>query len=126
MNKMKEVAQLLGVEIGEEFGVKGKAFNYHLGNESLFDEQGNSYPALLVNLINGKTEIVKLPFKPKNGEIYWTPYNNNKGFFSGDDIWVGKSSDYLRYHNGLVFKTSTESDMVGIPRLKEIIEECEK
>lgn len=64
MNKMKEVAQLLGVEIDEEFEIVGKECKYRIvkdGLEALLDSNrwhptnGN----YLVSLIKGTFEIKK-------------------------------------------------------------------
>lgn len=75
MNHMKEVAKLLGVEIGEKFYLKGfdeekTEFNYvrknkHvLKNDGIYitDDKGHCDKSILLDdVISGKLEIVKLP-----------------------------------------------------------------
>lgn len=57
-SKMKKVAQLLGVEIGEEFKIKGLNDTYRLTNDGLYNHGFRSY-AQLYCLLNGEYEIEK-------------------------------------------------------------------
>ena len=67
MNHMKDVAQLLGVEIGEEFKIEGHSGNvkYRLTEENL--EYLSSYDhwfsisSTLNELLNGEYKVVKIP-----------------------------------------------------------------
>lgn len=73
---MPEIAKMLGVEMNENFKVKrysGETGPYALGNSRLY-YVGNkrSDPKMLQELLNGELEIVKLPFKPKEGDIYYS------------------------------------------------------
>lgn len=66
MNHMKEVAQLLGLEIGEEFKIEGHPDNckYKLTEEHLMytsDDKWNTLPATITYLLNGKCKVVKIP-----------------------------------------------------------------
>lgn len=61
-NKMKEVAELLDLEIGKEFNIKGSVFNPCEFNENgLFDRYGNIINDTLYRLLLGNLEIEKLP-----------------------------------------------------------------
>ena len=81
-NLIPEIAKMLGVEIGEEFKVKGYELTYMItDNKGLMatndsPETGwkpaNAANALFVDLVNGKDEIVKIPWKPKKGDVYYT------------------------------------------------------
>lgn len=81
MNHMKEVAQMLGVEFGEEFEIEGREGNFRISNDGIevFDEinvdkygwctvSGNVYVDLLVRGFG----IIKKPWIPKYGEMVWT------------------------------------------------------
>ena len=57
-SKMKEVAQLLGVELEEEFKIKGLNSTYKLTNEGLYNDGFRSYVQLYC-LLNGEYEIEK-------------------------------------------------------------------
>ena len=64
-NKIKEVAQLLGLELEEEFGIRGTTTRYKFTKDGLMRSlSGNDkwYPSILMNkLIIGELTIVKLP-----------------------------------------------------------------
>lgn len=108
MNKMKEVANLLGVELGERFNIEDDLDNpYFITEEGLFD--CDSYPdgENLIKLLNGNAKIIKLPFRHRYGQTYWTiSCNLDEGrIYTYDDQWIGCSEDYARYKSGLVFRT---------------------
>lgn len=78
-NLIPEIARMLGVEIGEEFKVKGREYIFHFVNNGLIayrtDGSVLPYENCLTHflwLINGEEEIVKIPWKPKKGEDYYT------------------------------------------------------
>lgn len=86
-NLIPEIAHMLGVEIGEEFKAKGREYIFHFVDNGLiaYRTDGSALPyenclAHFLWLINGEEEIVKLPWKPKKGEDYYT-------FSGSDDIW---------------------------------------
>lgn len=87
-NLIPQIAQMLGVEIGEEFKIKGyDELTYSFTDDGLRVTYGSdieisqiSTNSAFVALLNGKDEIVKLPWKPKKGEDYYT-------FGGSDDIW---------------------------------------
>ena len=87
-NLIPKIAKLLGVEVGEEFKVKGDdELTYTLTDDGLkitfargIEISQVSTNSAFVALVMGKDEIVKLPWKPKKGEDYYT-------FSGSDDIW---------------------------------------
>lgn len=86
-NLIPEIAKILGVEIGEEFKVKGREYIFHFVDNGLIayrtDGSVLPYENCLTHflwLINGEEEIVKIPWKPKKGEDYYT-------FGGSDGIW---------------------------------------
>lgn len=68
-SKMKEVAQLLGVELGEEFKIKGLDKTYRFKNEGLFDCYSYEKKQALYHLLIGKYEIEK-PILDKKEKEY--------------------------------------------------------
>lgn len=57
-NKMKEVAKLLGVEVGVPFNIKVDRYNpFIFNNDGLFDCEDCSRAELLISLLNGTYEI---------------------------------------------------------------------
>lgn len=76
MNHMEEVAKMLGVEMGEEFKMAGFWPTFFISYEGLQSKENNGSDKdeinfILLNLLLGKNKIIKLPFKPKEGETYW-------------------------------------------------------
>lgn len=66
MNHMKEIAQLLGVEIGEEFKIEGHSGNvkYRLTEENLeyfSGGKGFTISSTLNKLLNGEYKVAKIP-----------------------------------------------------------------
>ena len=64
-NKMNEVAQLLGLELEEEFGIEGFPFKYKLSENGLMSWSGywQSWVSsdIIEELLTGESELVKLP-----------------------------------------------------------------
>lgn len=58
-SKMKQVAQLLGVELGEEFKIKDDNRTFRFTNDGLFDCHSYECKCKLLNLLKGKYEIEK-------------------------------------------------------------------
>lgn len=79
-NLIPEIAKMLGVEVGEEFKVKGDdELTYIFTDDGLkvtfaggIEIAQTSINSDFVALVMGKDEIVKLPWKPKKGEDYYT------------------------------------------------------
>lgn len=68
MNRMSEIAQILGIKLGEEFKIKGDDYShfdkYRLTEERLeFFANGNWHDvsSTLVYLLNGQAKVVKIP-----------------------------------------------------------------
>lgn len=113
MNRMSEVAKLLGVEIGEEFRVEdcgmpqGSIYKLTLNGLVILDGSDMSYPALLTRLLSGLANVVKEPWKPKESEIYY--------YCKFDEVACTKytSTHYLSKLNiklGNYFKTAVEAE----------------
>ena len=69
-NKMKEVAKLLGVEMGAPFKIKGSKDNPHkITEDGLIDCDNYEYARKLSYLIKGKLEIEQ-PILTENEKVY--------------------------------------------------------
>ena len=117
-NLIPEIAQMLSVELGEEFKIKGydgltyKFVDYGLQLSSQNDIGITAIPTnvALENLLNGNDEIVKLPWKPYYRQKYWT-------FGLKDGIWVvvpreweDYPAEYLLFKAGWVYRTRAEAE----------------
>lgn len=127
MSKMKEVAALLGVEIGEEFKTTG-IDNYCRITDSRFEiitvwSEWIEAPAnILYELLKEKREIIKKPWKPKNGEEFFVCLE--KGVVA--DRWADCTNDLMVYAAGNVFRTREEAEANRkevLARLKKIYDE---
>ena len=123
MNYMKQIAEMLGVELGEEFRMQdhGKdVFSVRISENNVFfiDEDGlfeghkNYFSHLrnevLTKLLQGKASIVHLPWKPKSGEkVYYVSVD-------GTVIDICFTSSYARhlslYKLGKFYRTREEAE----------------
>ena len=114
MNYLKEVAKLLGCELGEEFNViydDGKYSKYNpfkFTETSLVDKDGDDTDIGLLHLITGDYKIEKIPFIPKIGESYWTYYNSQEIYIE-TYCWSNSSFDKERKLLGIIFRTKQEA-----------------
>lgn len=115
-NLIPEIAKMLGVEIGEEFKVKGDDETTYIftddGLKLTYDGGIGiveiSSDAAFAALVNGKDEIVELPWKPKEGEKYWSflPGAWMVTWYTWDDSPI----DFAFYKVGWVFRTKEEAE----------------
>ena len=126
MNYYKQVAEMLGVELNEEFSLKNKddeilSNKYKItGFGGLLFKCGTEWcrSGYIDEIINGKLTIVKLPWKPKCGDTYY--YFG--GRFSIATNWVAHTYDILNWKVGNCFRTKEEAETKG----KEIMEAIQK
>lgn len=127
MNYYKQVAKMLGVELNEEFDVNYmNGYRYQLTEDGLMFKDklsttwlGYSSP-ILSKLLRGDYSIVKLPWKPKNGEHYYVYSTYHKTVIETN--WLGVTEDLLYWNIGNCFRTREEASKKG----KEIMEKIEK
>lgn len=113
-NIIPEIAKMLGVEFGEEFKI---AFNdediYRFSEHNLeyysknFGGWINTEGTTLQHLICGECEIVKLPWKPKVGDYYWTFVT--QGFVLVRARWTNDAVDFAKLKAGVIFRTEEEA-----------------
>lgn len=127
MNYFKQVAEMLGVEFKEEFKVKWKSgINFtdskYCFTEKGLNEVGTTWFAhgIFADILSGKAEIVKLPWKPKEGKEYW--YYSEAWKQGISTKWESGIQDLFFWKVGNCFRTKEEADAKG----KEIIEQIRK
>ena len=125
-NYMAEVAKLLGVELGESFKITsdtqgdypGDYHNYYRFTENNcfeISDDGVEWKTtiaavLLKHILMGDIRIVKLPWKPQEGEKYYVPriairpYDRHYCYY-----WDNSGVDIKRYDMGIVCKTPEEA-----------------
>lgn len=126
MNYYKQVAEMLGVELEEEFSLKNKdgevlSKNYKISSIAglLLKCDGEWHQSGYIGeIISGRLTIVKLPWKPKRcDEFYY--YGISRVM---QTIWTGDVYDYSCWKCGNCFKTKEEAETKG----KEIMETIQK
>lgn len=134
-NLIPKIAQMLGVELGEEFKIKGydgltyKFVDYGLQLSSQNDIGITAIPTnvALKNLLNGNDEIVKLPWKPKEGtEVYtfsFTTHEYNSRFCPHKGVWYVTKWNWTGFpwqiaalDKGWVFRTKQEAE-AALPKV---------
>ena len=124
-NLIPEIAKMLGVEIGEEFKVKGDdEFTYKFtDNELILMLHGNDLKVsvgaariALGSLLNGEREIVKLPWKPKKGDGYFTFGLLGSKWIVRSLWWGGFPEEYALLDKGWVYR-SCEEAQAALPKV---------
>lgn len=117
MNLIPKICEMLGVEIGEKFKVTRYAnvvFRFDETSLQFFATLNNDWrevsDELYKMIMKGDTEVIKLPFKPKEGERYWYVY------WTAEHIGVTDmpfEDDDMHYHHkycGNCFRTEKEAE----------------
>lgn len=120
-SRMKGVAMLFGLELGEVFHIRNA--KCVLNDDFKFTEEGlmlSSWPSHvwetakavdLKYLLNGTYSIVKL-WKPNFGERYYVPLISVTNL-SSEIMWLGDEYDYLRLSKGIVCKDKEEAEIIA-------------
>ena len=121
-NLIPEIAKMLGVELGEEFKIKSReVWTYKFEDNRLRlvgDDTKMSYETAntLAALLNGEYEIVKLPWKPKREDTYYSFYNALFKYYGYERVreiseycWSDSPLDFALLKMGWVFRTREEA-----------------
>ena len=126
-NLIPKIAKMLGVELGEEFKIKGREYIFHFVDNGLiaYRTDGSVLPyenclAHFLWLINGEEEIIKLPWKPKKGDAYFTFVIIGDKWGVGSLHWDGFPNEYALLDKGWVYRTCAEAQSALPAVAKEI------
>lgn len=115
-NLIPEIAKMLGVELNEEFKIKGRegAIYKFIADGLLVsdDDAEKVYTTAhmpLVGLVRGDIEIVKLPWKPKKGDVYSTFGLLGDKWIVRSLWWGGFPEEYALLDKGWVYRTHGEA-----------------
>jgi len=115
MNKMKEVANMFGVELYEPFNIVGESYNpYRIALNGLVDCDGDRCPIAQNGLLLGRLHIEKLPFKPKYDDGYYWVSCVGK---INSSTWHNNTQDYCLFNVGNCFRTSEEISVDDVDRI---------
>lgn len=118
-NYMVDVAKMLGVELGEEFKIDGSNLIYKFFENGLYFRGIEGWlPAKhqVLDLIQGDSKIVKLPWQPKKGEHYYFPAAAFQ--YSCQAAWHNSPIDFALKEVGVIFKTKAECE-AALPELRK-------
>ena len=136
MNYWKQFAEMLGLELDEEFsltnsnGEKVNEDTYKVTEDGLFYKSQvgiNWYSELtktIYCLLSGECKVVPVPWKPKIGETYWH-YSEawKEGIFLE---WECGFNDLLLWKAGNCFRTEEEATAKGKALMEAIKKEYEE
>lgn len=132
MNYWKQFAEMLGLELGEEFVLTDSYGERKDGGTYKITENGvyYKYPIssewfteplkTIERLLNGCDIAVPKPWKPEKGDRYW--YYSEAWDEENCVMWKGEFSDLLLWKSGNCFRTEKEAATKG----KEVMEAIHK
>lgn len=122
-NLIPEIARMLGVELGEEFKIKGyDGLTYKLTDNGLelatVDGQKTKWfdHGALNSLLKGKMEIVKLPWKPKKGDTFYTFASIPNKWVVRIAWWDQTPNHYALLDKGWVYRSEEEAE-AALPKV---------
>lgn len=138
-NYMQQIADMLGVELGEVFYVKqdGHNIKYILSNDGLHQtvcidgEERCGVLSLKIfrKILTGELEISKRPWKPRNLECYYKVKKWDNVEITVDVcMWFdsGSSENLSDWKVGNCFRTKEEAEEKGIQIIRQIESEYRK
>ena len=126
-NLIPEIAKMLGVELGEKFKIKGyEEWFYKFDNDRgpMFKHNDDVkmsvapvsvYVAFLA-LLRGECEIIKLPWKPKKGDVYFTFTLMGDKWGTHSYWWGGFPDEYALLDKGWIYRTEKEAE-AALPKV---------
>lgn len=117
-NLIPQVSQMLGVELGEEFKVKGDDETTYIFTDDGLKLTYNggigiveiSSDVAFAALVNGTDEIVKLPWKPKKGDVYFTFELLGGKWVVRSFWWGGFPNEYALLDKGWIYRSQKEAE----------------
>lgn len=118
MNYMSKIAEMLGVEMGERFKLQVAGLKQELKKDYCFCEksfcmvsESGYHPddEILHRVLNGTLEIVRDPWKPKDGDHYWY-VEYDEGCALCRTTWSDSSYDLALYKLGKLYRTKAEAE----------------
>mgnify|MGYP004697136889 CR=1 FL=1 len=122
-NLMCEICKMLGVKLGEEFKVdKYDEMTFKFAENMLVaraDFKGAKWGityVVLSELLGGNVEIIKLPWKPKKGDVYFTFGLLGSKWIVRSLWWGGFPEEYALLDKGWGYR-SCEEAQAALPKV---------
>lgn len=133
MNYYKQIAEMLGLELEQEFvltdddGNRENKYTYKFTEDGLFSKANDlsgKVTLMLDLLLSGKYKAVPKPWKPKKGDEYWRCIS--KCGFVSSTIWLDDVMDICRWKSGNCFRTEEEAKTKGKEIMEKLVKEYEE
>lgn len=115
-NLIPDIAKMLGVELGEEFKIDIRSNDIFQITESgiwmkkdVNKDEWVEMPFEFMMLCNGDAEIIKLPWKPKKGDTFYTFASIPNKWVVCIAWWDQTPNHYALLDKGWVFHTEQEA-----------------
>ena len=115
-NHMAEVAKMFGLELEEHFHITKKSYEntvykFTKDGVAFYDNKLRTWyesVGALAGILTGETEVVKLPWRPQEGDRYDFPCPASIEMWDYS-TWSEREVDYYRLNYGFVCKTMEEA-----------------
>ena len=136
MNYYKQFAEMLGLELEQEFSITSangeniSSLIYKIREDGLFykkrkDDVWHSEPSTtLSSLLQGLCKVVPKPWKPKYGEQYWSYSVKRSQACCG--MFGEYVKDYACWKLGNCFRTEEEAETKGKEIMEKLVKEYEE
>lgn len=136
MNYYKQFAEMLGLELEQEFvlidvdGNRKNKYTYKFTEDGVvyksptFTNWSINSLGTIGSLLNGDVKAVPKPWKPKEDEKYW--YYSKVFNLAISHKWCVGNYDLLLFKVGNCFKTEKEANAKGKEIMKQIQKEYEE
>lgn len=117
-NLIPEIAKMLGVKLGEEFKIDGNDSTLYRLEKSGLRARGincegkysDTVSGLVLEiLLTGDIKIVKLPWKPKKGEDYYTFGCVSEKWEVIQQTWTNHPFDLALINKDWIYRTKAEA-----------------
>ena len=136
MNYYKQFAEMLGLELEQEFSITSangeniSSLIYKIREDGLFykkrkDDVWHSEPSTtLSSRLQGLCKVVPKPWKPKYGEQYWSYSVKRSQACCG--MFGEYVKDYACWKLGNCFRTEEEAETKGKEIMEKLVKEYEE
>ena len=131
-NHMEEVAKMFGLELEEHFHITKKSYEntvykFTKDGVAFYDNKLRTWyesVGALAGILTGETEVIKLPWKPQEGDRYYFPCPASIEKWD-HSTWSERDVDYYRLNRGFACKTMERAVAISQEMLKDtrVIEE---
>lgn len=126
-NHMEEVAKMFGLELEEHFHITKKSYEntvykFTKDGVAFYDNKLRTWyesVGALAGILTGETEVVKLPWKPQEGDRYYFPCPASIEKWDYN-TWSERDVDYYRLNRGFACKTMERAVAISQEMLKDI------